>query len=151
MDSDGRLQFPKLSSVNYRSWSFTIRAVLASKDLAQYIDKKVEDLVDAKARELSAVTPSPAPSTQDGTTPSAAADVTAAAIAKATKELELQDSKAQALIVVHIGVNQLSFVATAKTAYEQWSLLKAVYEPAGPAQLAALLAAFHSYSLQPSV
>jgi hypothetical protein len=153
MDSEGRLQFAKLSSVNYRSWSFTIRAVLASKDLAQYIDKKVEDLVDAKARELSAVTPSPAPSTQGGTTPSAskAADVTTAAIAKATKELELQDSKAQALIVVHIGVDQLSFIATATTAYQQWSLLKAIYEPTGPAQLAALLAAFHSYSLRPSV
>jgi hypothetical protein len=154
MDSEGRLQFPKLSSVNYRSWSFTIRAVLASKDLVQYIDSKVDDLVDARAIELSAVTPSPAPSTEDdATTPpsSAAADAVAAAVSKATKELKLQDSKAQALIVVHLGVDQLSFVATAKTAYEQWSLLKDVYEPTGPAQLAALLAAFHSYSIRPSV
>jgi hypothetical protein len=82
---------------------------------------------------------------------SAAADAVAAAVAKATKELELQDFKAQALIVVHLSVDQLSFIATAKTAYEQWSLLKDVYEPAGPAQLAALLAAFHSYSIRPSV
>jgi hypothetical protein len=136
MDSDGRLQFPKLSSVNYRSWGFTIRAVLASKDLVQYIDSKVEDLVDARARELSVVTPSPAPTQStvgNGTTPSASADATAAAVAKATKELELRDYKAQALIVVHLGVDQLSFVPIAKTAYEQWSLLKAVYEATGPA------------------
>jgi hypothetical protein len=29
--------------------------------------------------------------------------------------------------------------------------LKAIYEPTGPAQLAALLAAFHDYSLRPGV
>ena len=53
MDSERRLQFLKLSGLNYRSWSFTIRAVLASKDLVQYIDNRVEDLVVDKARELS--------------------------------------------------------------------------------------------------
>ena len=48
MDSEGRLQFSKLSSVNYRQWSFTIKAVLASKDLIQYINTKVDDLIDNK-------------------------------------------------------------------------------------------------------
>jgi hypothetical protein len=150
MDSGGRLQFPKLSSVNYRSWSFTIKAVLASKDLIQYINTKVDDLVDDKARELSELTPSPEPAqTTEGESP--ATDVslvdTAVAIAKATKELKLGDAKAQALIVVQLGVDQLSFVATATTAYNQWELLRTVYEPTGPAQLAALLSAFHRYTL----
>ena len=157
MDSEGRLQFSKLSSVNYRQWSFTIKAVLASKDLIQYINTKVDDLVDDKARELSESTPSPEPA-QDGedagaspaTTASTAIDV-AAAVAKATKELQLGDAKAKALIVIYLGVDQLSFVATATTAYEQWQLLKSIYEPTGPAQLAALLAAFHGYALRPGV
>ena len=71
--------------------------------------------------------------------------------AKVRKEFELADAKAKALIVVQLGTDQLSFVATATTAYDQWQLLKAIYEPTGPAQLAALLAAFHGYSLRPSV
>jgi hypothetical protein len=67
------------------------------------------------------------------------------------KELQLGDAKAQALIVIYLGVDQLSFVATAATAYEQWQLLRTIYEPTGPAQLAALLAAFHGYTLRPGV
>ena len=63
----------------------------------------------------------------------AAAAAHAAIVAKARKELALQDSKARALIVIHLGTDQLSFVTTAKTAYDQWHLLKTVYEPAGPA------------------
>jgi len=48
MDSEGRLQLPKLTSVNYRPWSFTIKAVLAGKDLSQHIDKDVDDLINAR-------------------------------------------------------------------------------------------------------
>jgi hypothetical protein len=159
MDSEGRLQFSKLSSVNYRQWSFTIKAVLASKDLIQYINTKVDDLVDDKARELSESTASPEPA-QDGddagallATPANTTTTVgvAAAVAKATKELQLGDAKAKALIIIYLGVDQLSFVATATTAYEQWQLLKSIYEPTGPAQLAALLAAFHGYALRPGV
>jgi hypothetical protein len=72
----------------------------------------------------------------------------AAAVAKATKELQLSDTKAKALIIIYLGVDQLSFVATATTAYKQWQLLKSIYKPTGLAQLAALLAAFHGYTLQ---
>jgi hypothetical protein len=42
---------------------------------------------------------------------------TAVAIAKVTKELKLGNVKAQALIIMQLGVDQLSFVATATTAY----------------------------------
>jgi hypothetical protein len=52
MNSGGRLQFPKLSSVNYRQWSFTVKAVLASKDLIQYINTKVDNIIDNKTQEL---------------------------------------------------------------------------------------------------
>jgi hypothetical protein len=126
MDSEGRLQFPKLSSVNYRSWSFTIRAVLASKDLIQYIDNRVVDLIDSRARELLVLTLLPPPATvtqtvkapNDGTTPSASPTASTDAItAKAKKEVELSDTKARALIIVQLGTDQLSFVATAITAY----------------------------------
>jgi hypothetical protein len=75
----------------------------------------------------------------------------AAAVAKATKELQLGDAKAKALIIIYLGVDQLSFVATATTAYKQWQLLKSIYKPTRPAQLAALLAAFHGYALRPGV
>ena len=62
----------------------------------------------------------------EGSSPEISPEAAAAAIvaaqdvivAKAKKELSLQDSKAQALIVIHLGVDQLSFVATAKTAYD---------------------------------
>jgi hypothetical protein len=145
MDSEGRLQFSKLSSVNYRQWSFTIKAVLASKDLIQYINSKVDDLIDKVHDGESTGT---TPATPESIT--AAADA-AAAVAKTKKELQLGDAKAQALIVIYLGVDQLSFVATATTAYEQWQLLKTIYEPTGPAQLAALLAAFHGYALRPGV
>jgi len=102
MDSEGRLQFPKLSSVNYRSWSFTIKAVLASKDLIQYINTRVDDLISSKAIEL---TLSPETSPQpEGESLAPFTDVslvdTAVAIAKATKELLLSNAKAQALIIV---------------------------------------------------
>ena len=108
------------------------------------------------------MTPSLAPalvqSTEDDdTTPLASSRATddaaavAANVAKATKEIKLADAKAMALIIVHIGTNQLSYVATATTAYQQWHSLKDVHEPTGLAQLAALLAAFHSYTLRPSV
>jgi gag-polypeptide of LTR copia-type len=149
--------------VNYRSWSFTTRAVLASKDLIQHVDNKVEDLIEAKARELSVITPSPAPALvqstkDDGTSPSTlpnatddAAAVAAANVANATKELKLTDAKAMALIIVKAKTDQLSYIATATTAYKQWHSLQDVYEPTGPAQLAALLAAFHGYTLRPSV
>jgi hypothetical protein len=72
-------------------------------------------------------------------------------VASATKEVKLADAKAMALIIVNVETDQLSYIATATTAYEQWSSLKDVYEPTGPAQLAALLAAFHGYTLRPSV
>ena len=70
---------------------------------------------------------------------------------KARKELNLGDAKAKALIIVQLGIDQLSFVATATSAYDQWQALKTLYEPTGPAQLAALLADFHGYTLQPNV
>jgi len=119
MDSEGRLQFPKLSSVNYRSWSFTIKAVLASKDLIQYINTRVNNLISSKAIKL---TPSPETPAQEGellASPELSLVDTTVAIAKATKELLLSDAKAQALIIVQLSVNQLSFVATATTAYDQ--------------------------------
>jgi gag-polypeptide of LTR copia-type len=151
MDSEGRLQLPKLTSVNYRSWSFTIKAVLAGKDLSQHIDKDVDDLIDARARELSELTPSPPPvPTIEGEEASPAisiaTDVATAIVAKATKEIKLADAKAMAVIIVQLGTDQLSYVETATTAYQQWQALRDVYEPTGPAQLAALLSAFHSYS-----
>jgi hypothetical protein len=77
MDSEGRLQFSKLSSVNYRQWSFTIKAVLASKDLIQYINNKVDDLIDDKAHD------------NEGASTDAVDDV-----AKTKKELQLGDAKA---------------------------------------------------------
>ena len=69
--------------------------MLASKDLAQYIDNRVKDLIDAKARELSAVTPSLAPSTEAGSPPlSDTANTTAVAITKVIEELKLANAKA---------------------------------------------------------
>ncbi len=59
-------------------------------------------------------------------------------IITATDLLKLGNAKAMALIAVHVGLEQLSFIANAKTAFEQWRALKRVYEPAGTAQLAAL-------------
>ena len=52
MDSESKMQFAKLSSTNYRTWSTTMKLVLASKDLAGYIKSNVNDLIDAKTREL---------------------------------------------------------------------------------------------------
>ena len=110
MDSEGRLQFSKLSSVNYRQWSFTIKAVLASKDLIQYINTKVDDLVNDKARELSELTPSPEPAQDSEAASASPASTTttvevAAAVARATKELQLGDAKAKALIIIYLGVD----------------------------------------------
>jgi hypothetical protein len=48
--------------------------------------------------------------------------------------------------ILQVTVKQLSFIANAKTAFEQWLSLKRVYEPVGSSQLAALLAAFHGYT-----
>ncbi len=48
MDSEGRLQLAKLSSTNYRSWSMTLKLILASKDLAGYIESSLSDLIDVK-------------------------------------------------------------------------------------------------------
>ena len=92
MDSEGRLQFSKLLSVNYQQQSFTIKAVLASKDLIQYINNKVNDLVDDKAQELLKLTPSlePAQDSEDASALLASTTTNvdvAAAVAKATKEL----------------------------------------------------------------
>jgi hypothetical protein len=111
MDSEGRLQFSKLLSVNYQQWSFTIKAVLASKDLIQYINTKVDDLVNDKARELSELTPSLEPAQDDASALLATlANTTttvgvAAAVAKATKELQLSNAKAKALIIIYLGVD----------------------------------------------
>ena len=110
MDSEGRLQFSKLSSVNYRQWSFTIKAVLASKDLIQYINTKVDDLIDDKVRELSESTPSPEPAQpdvqsikSDGSLPEQLHGYCRYRCqlrdGKATKELQLR-SNARALIVI---------------------------------------------------
>jgi len=79
---------------------------------------------------------------------SIATDVATAIVAKATKEIKLADAKAMAVIIVQLGTDQLSYVETATTAYQQWQALRDVYKPTGPAQLAALLSAFHSYSLR---
>jgi len=80
------------------------------------------------------VTPGPEPASQsiEGENASASLATSASttttvdvavAAAKMKKELQLGDVKAQALIVIYLGVDQLSFVATATTAYEQWQLL----------------------------
>jgi hypothetical protein len=89
MDSEGRLQFSKLSSVNYRQWSFTIKAVLASKDLIQYINNKVNDLIDDKAYDSEGASTSLATS---AITTKTVDDVVA--VAKTKKELQLSDAKA---------------------------------------------------------
>jgi len=48
---------------------------------------------------------------------SIATDVATAIVAKATKEIKLADAKAMAVIIVQLSTNQLSYVATATTAY----------------------------------
>jgi hypothetical protein len=150
MDSEGlKLQLAKLSSANYRSWSTTIKLVLASKDLGAYIESSLDDLIDAKTRELtpSSTTPEVVVTTieatgDDATTPSASSTTTAPkatdtgitkAIVTATDLLRLGNAKAMALIAVHVGTEQLSYIANAKTAFEQWWALKRVYEPVGTA------------------
>ena len=117
-----------------------MKLVLASKDLTQYIDVKVEELIDAGIKELLA-SPPPASPPSDGT----------AATAKIKKDLKLADARAIALIAVMVNPDQLGFIATATTAYEQWGNFKRIYEPTGLAQLAALLAAFYRYTLCLSV
>jgi hypothetical protein len=58
MDSESiKLQFPKLSSTNYRLWSTIIKLVLANKDLIGYIEKDLDYLIDAKTWELTPTTP----------------------------------------------------------------------------------------------
>jgi gag-polypeptide of LTR copia-type len=134
-----------------------MKLVLASKDLTQYIDVKVEELIDASIKELLA-SPPPASPPSDGTSddtssPGSSGTDTAQSIttAKIKKDLKLADARAMALIAVMVNSDQLGFIATATTAYEQWGNLKRIYEPTGLAQLAALLAAFHGYTLRPGV
>ena len=163
MDSESmKLEFPKLLSTNYRSWSTTIKLVLASKDLVGYIELDLSDLIDAKTRELTPasttleVVVATVEASDTATSPSASSTIVLSAEAKkaiddATGVLKLGNAKAMAIIAVQVGPKQLSYIANAKTAFEQWSSLKRVYEPVGTAQLAALLAAFHGYSYRPGL
>ena len=109
MDSESiKLQFAKLSSTNYRSWSTTIKLVLASKDLVRYIKTSLDNLIDEKTWEL---------------TPMSSTSVLSAEAKKAIDTtadlLRLGNAKAMALIAVQVGPEQLSFIANAKTAFEQ--------------------------------
>lgn len=63
MDSESKVQVPKLSSTNYRSWSGMMRLVLAGKRLVKYIDTDVKDLIEEKTRKLteSTIKASPPP------------------------------------------------------------------------------------------
>jgi hypothetical protein len=159
MDSESmKLQFPVLSSKNYRSWSITMKLVLASKDLVEYIDSNLDDLIDVKTRELTLASTTPevvVATVEDGVTPPSPLSTSVLsvedkkAIDTAMLLLKQGNAKAMALIAVRVGPDQLSYIANAKTAFEQWSSLKRVYEPVGAAQLAALLGAFHGYSYRP--
>jgi hypothetical protein len=166
MDSKGlKLQLAKLSSTNYRSWSTTIKLVLASNDLVTYIELSFNDLIDAKTQELSPSSATPEvvvtaiEATGNNATSRSALITSSAptamypdvqkAIVTVTDVLKLGNAKAMALIAVYVGTKQLLYIANAKPAFEQWWALKQVYEPVGTAQLAALLAAFYGYSQRP--
>jgi hypothetical protein len=87
MDSEGRLQLAKLSSVNYRSWSMTIKLVLASKDLVGYIESSLNDLIEAKTRELTsmAATPEVVVATTEGSGDNATSPALSATSAPSTE------------------------------------------------------------------
>jgi len=93
--------------------------VLASKDLIQYINTRVNDLISSKAIKLTLSPETPAQEGESLASLELSLVDTTIAIAKATKELLLSDAKAQALIIVQLSIDQLSFVATATIAYNQ--------------------------------
>ena len=107
-----------------------MKLVLASKELAVYIESNVKDLIDTKARELTPSSSTPegmvrsvegSDSSSTTTTPSAAPSLTPAQakeITDATAALRLGDAKAKAWIAVHVGSEQLSFIANAQTAFD---------------------------------
>jgi hypothetical protein len=159
MDSEGKLKIIMLSNTNYRSWSYTMKVVLESKKLVDYIETDVEDLINLKTQELTPkLTPKPTDSGSPGVvlpgqspessetlpqlTPEQVKD-----IATATEALRNRDAKARAWIATQVSPEQLNYIISLKTAFKQWQSLKRVFEPTGNAWLGALLAAFYSYTL----
>jgi hypothetical protein len=131
MDSKGKLKIMMLSNTNYRSWSYTMKVVLESKKLVDYIETDVEDLINLKTWELTpkltpkstdsgsprVVLPGESPGSSETSpqlTPEQVKD-----IATATEALRNRDAKARAWIATQVGPEQLNYVISLKTVFKQ--------------------------------